>query len=536
MNSDERLGWDTNLEQFVNRQVNNLVSRKLAHRHMRRGIQLLQSGLIENATSHFFKAARSMAAAFDPCDAKDAAAIMENLTFLGVTHQRMNRHPEARRYFLQSAKLDPLRCSEMGGVAEYIVRHGTQEEITEYFEREYKHDPKRSLAPFFMKVSEVFPRSVAQLETKLAQVTGLAESKPNLIIPVPVWGAKHVEMLLKYAVPNWLATGNFPALSELYRIHVRIFCGHRDVSLIRDSAVMGKLATIAEIDFDPYEESLISWSDNHIARFQLFSYPHYVALEAARRQQADVVFAFPDNFVNNGFYGTLGKLLREDAGVVACQAFRLNAQDVLPSLDAKFRTADGTIAIPSREMDTMLIDHLADEWFADSDRMTQTPMIVCWRVGERGIIVRSSHFMPYGLQAKYISHALTPHIDPVDGLFLCRHYGALEKIILIEDAKMRVFGAEAIAVMGNNDGSERTLDEYWFARFLQEYITPLHRRYLAVPLRVGQEVDHADFQTVQDESDRFVNSVLRLLDRFEARAPKRPRWVPPMSQEMVDGH
>ena len=88
------------------------TSRSLARWHIGIARRLYDNKQLESALRHFFKAASLFGAAFDFSDAEDVPTIHEVMTFIACIHQRMNRHPEARRYFMRCAELDPVRSAD----------------------------------------------------------------------------------------------------------------------------------------------------------------------------------------------------------------------------------------------------------------------------------------------------------------------------------------------------------------------------------------------------------------------------------------
>jgi hypothetical protein len=499
------------------------VNEEVARWYMERGIELYRAGVIESAADHFHKAAALVALPHGRSEGVPPFDAYSLATWLGAVNQRMNRHPEARAYFMMALRLDPKRCVETGGVAEYLVRHGSAAETHEYFAVEDRQKPPVRLGPFFRHVEASFPAMVDRLGSILDRERPAGDRRPDVVIPVPVWGAKYVRTMLDYAVPCWLAPGNFPALSRTRRLSVVFFCDAESARQIEASAALSDLERFAGVAFITYDSRLMGDAGHHVARFQLFSLPHYVALECARRRDCDVAFAFPDNIVNDGFYGALGEVLANEPSAVVCQGFRLDEATVLPLIDGGFRRPGGAIAIPSSAVVDLLIKHLDPSWFADAPNFTTHPFATCWRVGDEGILARSSHFQPYAIRGRAVARPLSPRIDPMDGEFLYRYLSAPDKIVCVDTDRMCVFDAGGTPVLGNGDPSG-PLSEYRYARFLHEYLTPVHRRYVDVPIRLGKAAPDV-WREVEQRSRRRMAEILRIIDGFEAAAPVRPHWA-----------
>jgi tetratricopeptide (TPR) repeat protein len=500
----------------------------LAHWYIEKADLLNHYRNLETATDHYLKAAALLG---EPFGFRNAGTVHDALNIcmrLASILLRQGRHAEAKAYFRKALELCPDDPSVQDGGGEHVLRHGTREEIVAYFERVLAINPESRMARFALEVQKRFPEMVEAMLESYRPGTAAHSGKRRGIIVLPVWGEQHLELFLDYVLPSLLAPGNFPALAKAYDLHFEIFTTAACRRKIKANERFQRLDEFLTPRFRLFPKSLMAFSDHHVGRFQLLQLSHYVTLECARKIDADVIFALPDNIVNDGFYGALGRHMLQSKKVkaVACCGFRLYVGDILPNIDRDFRAPDGTVSIPSDGIMRLVMDHLDDTWFVDSNRFAVSPFFLIWRVGKEGLFVRATHFQPYGLRARYLNKPLWATIDPVDAQFMHRHFDDTDDIVLIQDKEMCLLDAGVAPILDPYEiEGENRFDEYIFARFLHTYDTPLHRKYLKAPVRLHLGSPSPKWKRVEKESAAMIERVFALIDGFERMAPERPHWA-----------
>lgn len=491
-------------------------------------------GNLESAAGDYLKAATLQNAHFSFKGAEDRLSAMNVSMSLASIMLRQRRHAEAKSFFRMAFELRPEDPQVQDAVGENIIRHGTSAEIREYFEAVLRVDPASRMARFALEVQRRFPKMVDALCEAHASQRRAGGGRAGIIV-MPLWGESYLRIFCDYALHILLASGNLPKLAEFYGdLRFEIFttaAGRR--KLVANSRFRA-LRELLPIRFTIYPKPLMDFADHHVGRFQLLQLSHYATLECARRTDADVVFVFPDNIVNDGFYGALGKRMADPSlKAVACSGFRLHVDDILPVIDREYRAKDGTISLPAREIVRLLMDHLDDAWFVDSKRFAVSPFFLCWRLGKEGLLVRATHFQPYAIRARYLKGPLSPSIDPVDAQFMYRNFDNLEGIDLVQDTEMCVLDAgmapnlDPHAIQGS-----RYFDEVAFARFLHTYDTPLHRKYLKAPVRLALAKTSRRWERVERDSEHMIKRVFDLIDGFDRMAPTRCDWARPAAEAL----
>lgn len=492
-------------------------------------------GKIELAASDYLKANRILGDAFAFRDSPDRRLAMNVNMKLASVMLRQHRHAEAKAFFRSAVDLYPDNVTNQDGCGENIIRHGTADEIREFFESVIAVTPESRMARFALKAQELFPKMVAS--AKQAASKGKTPERPPAILVMPLWGDAHLRIFLDYVLPLLMEPGNLPALTSAYDIVFMLFTTEE----CRDALMRHRLFPILEkkltIQITIFPEELMSYTDHPVGRFQLLQLSHYVAIECARQVEQDVFFVFPDNFVNDRFYERLVRHARpEKVKAVSCAGFRVFVDDILSAADRDYRRPDGTISIPSEGIVRMLYDHLDDSWFVNSKRFVDSPFFLCWRVDEEGLFVRASHFQPYMIRARFINKPLFPTIDPIDAQFLYRHLDEIKDIVAIADEQMCALDAGTSPILDAElSDADRLFDEFRFARFFHAYDTPLHRMYLRVPIKLQLKKSSPCWGEIEKSSDAMLDRVFAQIEEFEQQAPEKPLWAVRGDQRLRDG-
>lgn len=486
-------------------------------------------GNLESAVNDYLKAAALLGDHFGFRGVADRQLALNVCMCIASAMLRQRRHAEAKAYFRKALELFPNNPDVQDGGGENVIRHGTAAEIREYFEAVLAANPQSRMARFALDVARLFPGLVDDLMRRVGGSGRTAGTRAKAIVVMPLWGDAYLKLFRDYTLPILLGPGNLPALAEHYDPHFVIFTTEACRRALENDTRFAALGRLMPCHIVPYPDELMSFSDHHVGRFQLLQLAHYVALEGARRLESDVVFVFPDNIVNDGFYRALGpKMAKASVKAVACAGFRLYVGDILPAIDANYRGPDGSVSVPASGIVRLLVDHLDDTWYVDSSRFAVSPFFLCWRMPGEGILVRATHFQPYAIRARYLNKPLFPCIDPVDAQFMYRHFDDCDGIELVGDTEMCALDAGASPILDPYKATgSRYFDEVAFARFIHTYDTPLHRQYLRRPIRLALDPTRvsAQWERAVAEGGQMIERVFQLIDGFDQMAPTRPAWA-----------
>jgi hypothetical protein len=134
-----------------------------------------------------------------------------------------------------------------------------------------------------------------------------------------------------------------------------------------------------------------------------------------------------------------------------------------------------------------------------------------WRVGDEGLLVRANHYLPALVRGRALVRPLHPSTDPIDGFFLARFLGATDRV----RALGRADGRSALCAMdvGPNPlvaaREPRPFDVAAVARWLRQFLTPIHRAHFRTSARYAAEPPTpAAWADAEAEARRTVEAVL----------------------------
>jgi tetratricopeptide (TPR) repeat protein len=331
----------------------------------------------------------------------------------------------------------------------HLLRHGEAEDVLDLYGSILKMDPDYPLARFFTKLYEDFPEYVRTLTESIRAADGKsgAQGKRKHVIGFAIWGRRYVEVFLKYTLSALLAPGNLPNLAALRDVHLVIFTTRNDAAALESSEIYRAAANFCNFHLIFYDPLLVeisrarNWPIKCHAQFGLMSGAHYAILECARRLDLDASLLGGDNIVNDAFLSNLAKILDGDVSAVGCAGFRVPTDKAFDLIDRRYRSADGTISIPSNEFSRLLMECLPEAFFVDSKNFTRFPLFLCWRVGKEGMLVHANHYHPYAIRGSYLREIKTPCIDPIDGMFILRYLTDINKMHLVSNSDITVVDA-----------------------------------------------------------------------------------------------
>ena len=194
---------------------------------------------------------------------------------------------------------------------------------------------------------------------------------------------------------------------------------------------------------DCYGHQKVHYSDRSLAfyyarncKFVLMSCAHYAGLAAGRVTDALVSCQVADLILSDWALPRMADRLLGDADAVLFHAIQVHGRIVRPILDKTFRRDDGVLEMSSEDATRLLVEHMPERNFVDSDRPLDIPLRICWRVGDDGILVHGNHYHPIALRPKKFAHPLSLTIDPVDSRFIDRSSLELDRIHLVQDASI----------------------------------------------------------------------------------------------------
>ena len=447
---------------------------------------------------------------------------------LAAMYIKMNRNGDATSVYREAMHDDPADVELSYHAGAHVLRHGRTDDIRAFFENLAKIRPADPLANMVLGVHRQFPSYVHQVTSEIGAA---AAGRRRFILCCALWGESFIRDFLRYTVAALLSPDNVPVLSERYDVHFVVFTTPKDEVALRADPIFKRLVQLAKPHFvhiDPFMIECARSPHYMIAahtKFSLMSCSHYVALEAGRRLDAEVMNIGADNILNDGFLANAAKILEGDVSVVAVPGFRLYRDKVLAEIDGRYRRKDGVIEVPMREFARLLCDHIPDSCFVDSERFTRFPLFLCWRVADEGVLVFANHYMPYIVRARFLKGPLSPSIDPVDGRFLFREMPDLSKMHLVRDAEIAVFDAGDNPLVEEPPADRNILDTREVGLWLWCYWDALRERYFRAGLRIAKRAPSAAaWEEAEIEARGVVEQIMAHTQTLEAGNRQRRTW------------
>ncbi|HEX5242817.1 MAG TPA: hypothetical protein VFW23_06090 [Tepidisphaeraceae bacterium] len=270
-------------------------------------------------------------------------------------------------------------------------------------------------------------------------------------VAIPVWGRSYVSDVLSLTLPAVLASGNLPALCEMFDVEVVIVTESRLFEFVRSSNPFQKIAKICKIRLVPLDDLLVEFGGDYgtILTHALF---RGIADLDARMTETFLLFLNADFIVSDGSLRHVGRLMLQGKRLIHAPSFRVTLEDVWPKFQAYADPKLGTLSITSREMAKLALAHKhptvkartvnqrlyhqkwMDQfyWYVDEETLIgyQSPVALIAIRPER-IVGEPKAFWDYGFVPE-AAPALVPHfITDSDDFFMVEPQARDHQAILI---------------------------------------------------------------------------------------------------------
>jgi hypothetical protein len=337
-----------------------------------------------------------------------------------------------------------------------------------------------------------------------------------------VWGDSYTDAFLKVCLPSQLSPGNLPAWPAREQSVYRIFTTAHDAGVIEQSAAYATLARTLPTE--------IVTIDQHIVRNKYLAMNgcHGQAIREADKAGAGIIFLAPDVVCADGMFRALGKLAATGKRLVAIGMFRIVKETFFPAFLREHADAAGcTATISPRRLVEMGLKHMHPDsrcFFADSGAIPEWCSGLYWPVVGEGVVGRFFHLHPLlvnpskrgielgekTLDSDYVWEACPDPADVYvvqdsDELFMCEFSSAAQRYFPVGAA----LSPSRVAV--------------WAALHANEQ----HRHFVRHRLALHTCDKSPRWQAVEQESDRFIDKVCRLIDDF-------PEEIRALLRELTD--
>jgi hypothetical protein len=450
---------------------------------------------------------------------------------LADLQRHANRHDDASSTLNATFRANPDDREVWYESLIHVLRHGQPADARDLLDSILSRDPAYPLAHFFKKTFDEFANYVDGIERSLSQAR--SSDKPIFAISVAVWGEKYTSSFLRYTLASLLAVDNLPSASGTHAVHFIIFTTASDKARISAHPHYAQACMYAQFHFVLYDDALVAIArSEHFptachARFGLMSSAHYAVLECARRIGFAACILGADNVVNNGFLAAiLDHLSKGDVGAIGCPGFRLQGTPALRAIEARYRSANGSICISGPDFSRLLCDHLPEAVFVTARDFARFPLFLCWRVRDEGILVHANHYHPVAINGRFLREIKNPSIDPIDGRFLVRYLSSADSIRLSTDSAICLADAgDNPLVVPPHLAAANKFREENVGLWLWQYDDGLRERYFRNAVRYSFRPMSSDsWSAVAKEADETVDRIVEYMQQLNRQDLTPKTW------------
>jgi hypothetical protein len=473
----------------------------------------------------------------------------ETAVQLATMYDLVNRHQDALVVLREASHADPRHPLLRHHAAITLLRHGTPDDMQDFFASVLRIDPGDAFAQFVKSFLDNYDPWVDRLASAIESER---DGRQPFVIACPVWGQPYSSYFVRYLCATLLSANNLPELAKRHAPHIVVFTTAETERYLRGEPLFLRLQEHARLHFIHYSEAQVNYGatmEAHYGRekvhysarslafyyarsckFVLMSCAHYVALAAGRATDSLVSCQVADLVLSDWALPRMADRLTGDTAAILFHAIQVHGKIVRPILDETARRDDGAMDISREVITRLLVEHMPERNFVDSDRPLDIPLRICWRVGEDGILVHGNHYHPIALRPAKFAHPLRLTIDPVDSRFVDRSSLALDNIHLVPDASIVGLSVDDDPLLDQAERGSGTRSVADFALWLWGYWGRLRGTFFRHPVRFGRSVTSEEWTKTERSAAELVDAIVTRADALEARQQTRKSWRLPAGE------
>jgi hypothetical protein len=462
---------------------------------------------------------------------------------LATMYDLVNRHQDSLVVLREASHAAPNHKLLRHHAAITLLRHGAPADVQDFFSSVLRIDPDDAFAQFVKTFLDSYDPWVERL---VAAIDEARDGRQPFVISCPVWGQPYSSYFVRYLCATLLAPHNLPELAKRYAPHVVIFTTAETETYLCREPLFVRLQDHARLHFVHYSERQVNYakemeshygqdkvhySDRSLAfyyarscKFVLMSCAHYVALAAGRATDALVSCQVADLVLTDWALPRIADRLKDDVAAVMFHAIQVHGKIVRPILDSTVRRDDGVLDISSEAITRLLIEHMPERNFVESDRPFDIPLRICWRVGENGILVHGNHYHPIGLRPAKFAHPLRLTIDPVDSRFVDRSSLELDNIHLVPDASIVGLSVDDDPLLDQAERGPGARSVADFALWLWGYWGRLRGTFFRHSVRFGRSVSSDEWKRTEEAAADVVDAIASRVSELDTIQQARKSW------------
>jgi hypothetical protein len=178
----------------------------------------------------------------------------------------------------------------------------------------------------------------------------------NARLIIPLWGKAYADKLTSMTLPALLAPGNLPALCAMFKVEVVIITETKLFDVIRNARSFQRVALLCPVALIPIDDLMSDRPSDYGVVLTKALYRGFLDL-GAKVTETFLLFLNADFIVADGSYRHLGKLMLAGHRVIHSPSFRVVLEEVWPKLEARVDAQKAVLAVPSRELVKLALDH-----------------------------------------------------------------------------------------------------------------------------------------------------------------------------------
>src|SRR5262249_18431174 len=135
---------------------------------------------------------------------------------LATMYDQANQNDQALIVLREAFRLDPHHALVRHHAAITLLRHGSAEDIRDFFESVLAIDPPDAFARFVVAMLDAYEGWVRELA---AVIEATRDGRRPFIISCPVWGQPFADNFVRYLCAALLSANNLPALARRCAVH-----------------------------------------------------------------------------------------------------------------------------------------------------------------------------------------------------------------------------------------------------------------------------------------------------------------------------
>lgn len=181
-------------------------------------------------------------------------------------------------------------------------------------------------------------------------------ARESVRLTIPFWGLTYCDKVLKTTLPALLAPGNLPALAEDFDVEISLVTETRLFHIVEGTPIFVRLQRYATVRLVSLDDLLTGVAGDYgpVLTFALF-----LGFKDLGPRMCDtwLMFLNSDFVLADGSYRTAARLMKEGHRVIHSPSFRVVSENVMPVLTSRIDPETGVLAVPTRDMTRIALDH-----------------------------------------------------------------------------------------------------------------------------------------------------------------------------------